>query len=399
MVSNIFNPEPQKDDDILLFEDDEILLTDDARVTSQVVASTWKIMIVDDDREVHQATKLALKNFTFLGKTLNFLCAYSGEEAKQLITAHPDTAFILLDVVMETNDAGLEVVKYIREEIKNQLVRVILRTGQPGEAPEEWVIVNYDINDYKLKVELTRQKLITTAIAALRSYRDVLVLEENRKQLAHLNTALQEQTAKLTATVAQLQQTELQLVQSEKMSALGNLVAGVAHEINNPLGFIIGNLQLAVDYIQDLFRLLDLYQQFPAPHPKIEAEIAAIDLDYLRSDLPKLISSMKVGIERICNISTSLRTFSRADSERKVPFNIHSGIDSTILILKYRLKNNNTRPEIKVVKDYGDLPDVECFPGQLNQVFMNLLANAIDAIEEQGSRGVGEQGSLSRVGI
>lgn len=376
MTSNIDDDNFQNDD-VLIFEDD------DALADSQAVASTWKMMIVDDDREVHQATKLALKNFTFEGKNLTFISAYSGEEAKQLIAAHPDTAFLLLDVVMETNDAGLNVVKYIREQFKNQLVRVILRTGQPGEAPEESVILNYDINDYKLKVELTRQKLITTSIAALRSYRDVLAIEESRQKLTDLNAALQEQAVTLTSTVHKLQKTELQLIQSEKMGALGNLVAGIAHEINNPIGFIAGNLQPAIDYIQDLFRLIDLYQErFPHPGDEIETEIAAMDLDYLRSDLPKLISSMKTGIERILNISISLRIFSRADSDRKVPFNIHSGIDSTILILKHRLKDNDHRPEIIVVKDYGDLPEVECLGGQINQVFMNLLANAIDAIEE-----------------
>ncbi|MBD1936254.1 ATP-binding sensor histidine kinase [Microcoleus sp. FACHB-68] len=180
-----------------------------------------------------------------------------------------------------------------------------------------------------------------------------------------------------------LQQAQLQIVQSEKMSALGNLVAGVAHEINNPVGFIAGNLDPAQDYIQDLFRLIDLYQKkLPNPDTELEDEIEAIDLEYLQEDLPKLIDSMKLGVERIRDISISLRTFSRADKDYKVPFNIHEGIDSTILILKHRLKANDDRPEIKVVKEYGNLSAVECFPGQLNQVFMNLLANAIDALEE-----------------
>jgi len=180
-----------------------------------------------------------------------------------------------------------------------------------------------------------------------------------------------------------LKQAQIKIVQSEKMSALGNLVAGVAHEINNPVGFLVGNIQPALDYIKDLFGLLDLYQQkYPQVAPEIKEEIENIDLDYIREDLPKLIGSMREGVKRIRDISTSLRTFSRADTNSPVACNIHDGIDSTIMILKHRLKANETRPEIKVIKEYGNLPQVECYAGQLNQVFMNLLGNAIDALEE-----------------
>ena len=192
----------------------------------------------------------------------------------------------------------------------------------------------------------------------------------------------------LERSIFDLQQAELQLVQSEKMSALGNLVAGVAHEINNPVGFIAGNLTEANAGFNALMSQLQLYQKkFPDPGTEIEQNADNIDLDYLVEDLPKMLSSMKVGCDRIRGISTSLRTFSRADKDYKVPFNIHDGIDSTILILKHRLKANEHRPQIEVVTDYGNLPKIECFPGQLNQVFMNLLANAIDALEEssQGS--------------
>ncbi len=364
------------DDEVFVFEDDEDKISNKTPLTSlelggqvQETSQAWKMIIVDDDAEVHQATKLALRSFTFEGKPLTFLSAFSGAEAKKLIAVHPDTAFILLDVVMETNDAGLRVIQYIREELKNQIVRVILRTGQPGDAPEESVILNYDINDYKLKVELTRQKLITSAIAALRSYRDLITIEQ--------------QTAQLTQALHDLQQTQYNLVQKEKMSALGNLVTAIAHEINNPINFIAGNLKPAQDYIQDLLALIDLYRQtFPDPGAEIQEAIATIDLDYLQEDLPKLVSSLKEGSDRILGISASLRTFSRADSDRKVLFNIHEGIDSTLLILKHRLKADGHRPSIEVVKDYGEIPQLQCFPGQLNQVFMNLIANAIDALEE-----------------
>ncbi len=180
-----------------------------------------------------------------------------------------------------------------------------------------------------------------------------------------------------------LKQAQIKIVQSEKMSALGNLVAGVAHEINNPVGFLGGNIQPALDYIKDLFGLLDLYEQkYPQLDPEIQEEIENIELDYIREDLPKLVGSMREGVKRIRDISTSLRTFSRADTNYPVACNIHDGLDSTIMILKHRLKANETRPEIKVIKEYGNLPQVECYAGQLNQVFMNLLGNAIDALDE-----------------
>ena len=202
-------------------------------------------------------------------------------------------------------------------------------------------------------------------------------------QNARLYQQSQEYAQKLELYLHDLKQMQLQLVQGEKMSALGNLVAGVAHEINNPVGFIAGNLQPAQEYLQDLFELIDVYQDsFPKPGAQVEEKIEAIDLEYLREDLPKLIGSMKEGVDRIRNISTSLRTFSRADSDRPVAFNIHDGLESTLLILKHRLKASEFRPAIEVVKDYGNLPLVKCFPGQLNQVFMNILANAIDALEE-----------------
>ncbi|MBD2488505.1 ATP-binding sensor histidine kinase [Aulosira sp. FACHB-615] len=180
-----------------------------------------------------------------------------------------------------------------------------------------------------------------------------------------------------------LQQAQLQIVQSEKMSALGNLVAGVAHEMNNPLGFIAATLKQAKPTFADIIEHLKIYQEtLPDKSSEILDHEAEIDLEYSIEDLPKMLDSMTIACDRLKNISTSLRTFSRADRDYKVPFNLHEGIDSTILILKHRLKANEQRPAIEVITNYGDLPQIECFPGQLNQVFMNILANAIDALDE-----------------
>jgi len=200
---------------------------------------------------------------------------------------------------------------------------------------------------------------------------------------ARLYQQSQAYAQELERSLLDLQQAQLQIVQSEKMSTLGNLVTGIAHEINNPVGFISGNIEEATTTIKDLISHLKLYQEkLPNPGEEIEEDAEDIDLEYALEDLPKMLLSMKVGCDRIRGISISLRTFSRADKDYKVRFNIHEGIDSTILILKHRLKANEHHPAIEVVTDYGNLPQIECFPGQLNQVFMNLLANAIDALEE-----------------
>lgn len=188
---------------------------------------------------------------------------------------------------------------------------------------------------------------------------------------------------KIQENQEELQKAQTQLIQSEKMSSLGQLVAGVAHEINNPVGFLTGNITIAEDYFTELVELLNLYQEkFPDPGEEIMHKMQEIGFDALKEDIPELISSMREGTDRILSLSTSLRTFSRSDISAKTPFNIHDGIDSTLRILKHRLKANEFRPDIQIIKDYGDLPTVECYPGQLNQVFMNIFANSIDALDQ-----------------
>ncbi|MFO8039371.1 MAG: PAS domain S-box protein [Sodalinema sp.] len=192
-------------------------------------------------------------------------------------------------------------------------------------------------------------------------------------------------TAELEHTLKQLQQTQTQLIQAEKMSGLGQLVAGVAHEINNPVSFIFGNLVHAKEYSQDLLELIGLYQQHCLePHPEIESFIEEIDLDYLTEDMPDLFSSIETGALRIQKIVRSLRTFSRLDEAELKTINLNESLDSTLMILASRLRGNETRPDIELVCDYGELPEVNCYAGALNQVFMNLINNAVDAINDSG---------------
>ncbi len=194
---------------------------------------------------------------------------------------------------------------------------------------------------------------------------------------------LNQRTCQLETTLNQLRNTQTHLIQSEKMSALGQLVAGVAHEINNPVNFIYGNLSYASQYIEDLLALIAAYQShYPNPPAAILEQIETIELDFLVADLPKLLNSMKIGADRIHQIVLSLRNFSRLDEADMKPVNIHEGIDNTLLILHNRIKPRPDHVAIEVIRDYGDLPQVVCYAGQLNQVFMNILSNAIDALEE-----------------
>jgi two-component system, NtrC family, sensor kinase len=213
--------------------------------------------------------------------------------------------------------------------------------------------------------------------------RDISDRKASEEALRQSEAQLRQQTKDLGQTLQKLQQAQSQLVQSEKMSSLGQLVAGVSHEINNPVSFIYGNLKHATLYTQDLLALIALYQeQYPEPLPAIQKRIKAIELEYLASDLPKLLNSMKVGADRIQEIVRSLRVFSRMDESEMKAVDMHEGIESTLMILQSRLKAQGDRPAIVIVKNYGEMPLIECYAGQLNQVFMNILGNGIDALEE-----------------
>ncbi|MBD2300217.1 ATP-binding protein [Nostoc sp. FACHB-190] len=224
------------------------------------------------------------------------------------------------------------------------------------------------------------------AIGTIIAWRQIQLSQKAKIQVVMLSQqqkTLQQQAQDLEQALQELKQTQAQLIQAEKMSSLSQLVAGVAHEINNPISFIYSNIEPAQEYIADLLRFLELYQHhYPEPVAEIQDEAETIELDFLKEDLPNLLNSMKVGAERIKQIVLSLRNFSRLDEAEMKLVNIHEGIDSTLMFLQSQLKATPNHPEIVVIKEYTDLPLVECYAGELNQVFISLLTNAIDAIQE-----------------
>ena len=248
-----------------------------------------------------------------------------------------------------------------------------------------------DIKSLKKQVRILKRKLEL-------SEADRIQLEEASEQRETLHkglirkleasqTDLKKRSSELETALSNLKALQVKLIESEKMSALGVLVGGIAHEINNPINFIRGNVKHATDYFQDLLRLLALYSKYyPEPTAAIQQEIEVIDLEFVQEDLGDLLNSMYFGAERIGRIVTSLRTFSRLDEAPFKIVDIHEGIDSTLLLLKSRLQEDTEDAKnIKVIRDYGELPPIECYVSQLNQVFMNIINNSIDALNTVSS--------------
>ena len=324
----------------------------------------YEILVVDDT-----PANLEVIIETLSSAQYNVSAVTSGKRAlKQLQRNAP--SLILLDIQMPEMD-GFETCRHIKSNPDTANIPIIFITAL---SDTESIVKGFSLGavDYLTK-PFREAELLARVQTHLTLHRLTEQLEE---QVNH-------RTAELQCALEEVHESKLQLIQQEKMSALGNLVAGVAHEVNNPVGFLNGSISNAKEYLQDFLDYLELYQQqYPPVSPALQEKAEEIDLDFLLDDFPKMLASMQYACDRISKISTNLRTFARSDNHQKISANINDGIDSTLLILKYRFKKNNYRSAIQIVKHYGTLPLIDCFPNQLNQVFMNILANAIDVFDE-----------------
>lgn len=329
------------------------------------------ILIIDDS-----PTNIEVLSSTLTNAGYKVLTEVNGLSGIDKVKRNPPD-LILLDIMMPQLD-GFETCRLLQADPSTKDIPIIFITSLSD--VEEKIkglylgAVDYITKPFQPEEVLARVKL------HLKMRRLNIELDEQKQQL---EKKVQERTIELSQALEQLQKTQLQLVQNEKASSLGQIVAGIAHEVNNPIGLISTNLYHANNYVKELINLINLYQKkFPQPGSEIEEKIEGMDLTHILDDLPKLISSMKLGIDKIYGIMQSLQNFSKADGERKKCVDIHEGLETTLMILQHRFQARAKRPVIEVIKQYGNLPKVECYPGLLNQVFMNLLVNAIDSLDE-----------------
>ncbi|MEH2461804.1 hybrid sensor histidine kinase/response regulator [Nostoc sp.] len=325
--------------------------------------STVKLFLIDDQVIISEAFRRMIATETDIS------LHYTSNPAKAIqdaIAIAPTVIF--LDMIMPDID-GLMLLRWFRSHPVTRDIPIVMLSSKE-EAKLKAATFTEGANDYLIK--------LPEAVELIARIRYHSKAYNNLKALTTATATAQLQAQQLEQTLRELQTTQVQLIQTEKMSSLGRMVAGLAHEINNPVNFIQGNFNHLNNHVNCLLNLIGLYKQkHPESHFVLEDEYGDFNLDFIIDDLPKILSSMKIGTDRIRDIVLSLRNFSRLDHSDKKAVNLHEGIESTLLLLNHRLKQ-----KIEIIKIYGNLPLVQCYPAQLNQVFMNILSNGIDALLE-----------------
>ncbi|WP_293126791.1 response regulator [Microcoleus sp. bin38.metabat.b11b12b14.051] len=383
---------------ILPWEESVILIVDDnpnnlAVLFDFLTASGFKVLVARTGESALKKAEYSLPDLILLDVLMPGI---DGFETCRLLKAGDLTKeipVIFMTALDETEDKvkgfSLGAVDYVTKPIQNEEVLARVK----AHLSIRRLTQKLQQQNVQMQQEIVDRQLAQTNLEEMAAELEKRV-ESRTVELFQANQQLQEEVKEkqqtqenLQKSMHELQQAQSLLIQSEKMSALGQMVAGIAHEINNPVNFICGNLNYVRDYTEDILKVLDLYQQhYPKPAPEITSTAEAVELEFIKDDLLKMLDSMRVGGDRVRDIILSLRYFSRQEGREMQPINLHEGIDSTLMILQNRLKFKANRPGIEVIKEYDpDLKDIECCGGELNQVFMNILANAIDAIEESSS--------------
>ncbi|MEG4047550.1 ATP-binding protein [Microcoleus sp. Pol17_C1] len=358
--------------------------------TEMALKMPAKILFVDDEPDLECLISQKFRTKIRTGEYQVFF-AHNGVEALSKLLEQPDIDIVLTDINMPVMD-GMALLAKLNELVTLVQTVVISAYGDLGNIRKA---MNGGAFDFLTKpidfqdLEITINKTLSHVQQLKENERS---RQEREEKLRQSEAREREKAIQLELALQNLQRTQSQLIQTEKMSSLGQLIAGIAHEINNPVNFIYGNLTYVADYTHQLLSLITLYQQHDADkYPEIEALIEQIELEFIKEDMPKMLSSMQLGAERIRQIVVTLRNFSRLDEAEMKPVNIHEGIDSSLVILQSQLKAKPNSSSIQVIKEYGDLPQIECYACQLNQVFMNLLSNAIYALNHYDKKLCPEQ--------